>query len=156
MLCQQLIIFGQIKIFFMKSFFLSKYRTSFQTDIAALLMRVGFGFLMIPNHGYPKLIHFFERKDVFVDFMGLGGPTSLALAVFAEFFCSILLIFGLGTRLAVIPLLITIAVIYSQHGWNFLGEQELVTAFLIGYLTIFMLGSGKYSLDFALFGKNKK
>jgi putative oxidoreductase len=105
---------------------------------------------MIPKHGYVKLVEFNERKDDFVDFMGLGGTVSLSLAVFAEFFCSILLVLGLFTRLATIPLLITLLVILNIHDWALFGKYELSTAFLIAYVVILILGPGKYSLDYNL------
>jgi putative oxidoreductase len=116
-------------------------------NLATLILRVGLGVLMIPNHGWAKLSHFAERKEKFMSFMGLGSTVSLGLATFAEFFCSLLLILGLFTRLATIPLLVTIFVILGIHNWKFFGEHELVPAFLFGYLAILLLGPGKFSLD---------
>ncbi len=124
-------------------------------NFAALALRVGFGLLMIPNHGYAKLISFSERKDQFMSFMGLDPSISLGLAIFAEFFCSVLLILGLGTRLATIPLLITAFVILSVHDWELFGKHELVPAFILGYLSILFLGPGKFSLDYLLLRKRR-
>jgi len=123
-------------------------------NLTMLLLRATFGFLMIPKHGYAKLVNFSERKADFMDFMGLGSTLSLSLAVFAEFFCSIFLILGLCTRLATIPLIITTLVIMSVHDWVLLGEHEVVVAFLSAYVAILLLGPGKYSLD-ALITRNK-
>ncbi|WP_080240469.1 DoxX family protein [Spirosoma rigui] len=116
-------------------------------DLAALLLRVGFGFMMSVNHGYVKLMHFHEWKTDFTSFMGLDGSLSLALAIFAELVCSIMLVLGLFTRLALVPLLITMVVIFQAHKWDLLGEGELATSFLIGYLAILAAGPGRYSLD---------
>lgn len=116
-------------------------------NLAMLLLRIGFGLLMIPNHGYAKLVSFSERKNDFMDFMGLGGSLSLSLAIFAEFACSILIILGFFTRLATLPLIITMLVILSVHNWEIFGKHELVPAFLLGYVAILLLGPGKYSLD---------
>jgi len=121
--------------------------TPLSFNLGTLVLRVGFGILMIPGHGYAKLIHFQEYKTDFVDFMGLGMEASLSLAIFAEFFCSILLILGLGTRFMIIPLIFTVLVILSVHSWELIGEHELATAFLVGYLAILILGPGEYSLD---------
>lgn len=116
-------------------------------NLATLLLRLGFGVLMIPNHGWAKLSHFAERKDKFMSFMGLSPAVSLGLATFAEFFCSLLLILGLFTRLATIPLLVTMVVIMNIHHWQMFGEHELAPAFLFGYGAILLLGPGKFSLD---------
>ena len=116
-------------------------------DLAALLLRVGFGFMMSVNHGYVKLMHFHEWKTDFTSFMGLDGSLSLPLAIFAELVCSIMLVLGLFTRLALVPLLITMVVIFQAHHWDLLGEGELATSFLIGYLAILAAGPGRYSLD---------
>lgn len=117
---------------------------------AALVLRLGFGFMMGVNHGYVKLMHFHEWKTDFTRFMGLDGSLSLALAIFAEGVCSILLVLGLFTRLALLPLLIAMAVIFQSHNWDFLGEGEPATSFLIGYLAILTLGPGRYSLDWLI------
>lgn len=135
----------------MKKFFLSASKGTTASNLSALILRLGFGILMIPNHGYIKLVEFNERKDQFMSFLGLGGPVSLSLAIFAELFCSILLIFGLFTRLATIPLLITMLVAFSSHDWQLFGRYELSTAFFIGYLAILASGPGKYSMDYMLF-----
>lgn len=115
-------------------------------NIAALILRVVFGLLMLP-HGWDKLSHFAEKKYKFMNFLGLGSSLSLGLATFAEFFCSILLILGLFTRLATIPLLVTIFVILNLHHWQFYGPHELEPAFLAAFLAILLFGPGKYSLD---------
>jgi len=139
----------------MKKFFLSIQKGTLESNLAAFILRVGFGVLMIPYHGYVKLVEFNERKNDFVDFMGLGGSVSLSLAIFAEFFCSILLIVGLFTRLATVPLLVTTLVIFSAHNWELFGQYELGTAFFIGYLAILALGPGRFSLDYLIFKRRR-
>ncbi|GAB3496545.1 DoxX family protein [Spirosoma knui] len=119
-------------------------------DVAALVLRLGFGFMMSFNHGYVKLMHFHEWKTDFTSFMGLSGSLSLSLAIFAELVCSIMLIVGLFTRLALLPLLVTMVVIFQSHNWDFLGEGELATSFGIGYLAILAVGPGRYSLDYMI------
>ncbi len=139
----------------MKKFFLSVPKGTFSSNLSALILRVGFGVLMIPNHGYVKLVEFSERKNNFISFMDLGSTFSLTLAIFAEFFCSLLLIIGLFTRLAILPLLITTLVIFSVHNWELFGKYELATSFFVAYLAIFFIGPGKFSLDYLLFKKGR-
>ena len=53
---------------------------------------------MLYSHGWRKLLKFFGDDPItFADPIGLGAITSLILTVFAEFFCSILLMLGFGT-----------------------------------------------------------
>lgn len=115
-------------------------------NVGMLVLRLVSGVLMLP-HGWDKLSHFAEKKGRFLNFMGIGSTASLGLATFAEFFCSLLLILGLFTRLATIPLLVTIFVILYVHHWEFGGEHEIVAGFLGIFLAILLMGPGKYSLD---------
>lgn len=114
---------------------------------ASLWLRLGLGLSMIP-HGYEKLIHFSEQKAGFLNLFGLGTTVSLALAIGAEFFCSILLMLGLLTRVVIIPLLCTaLVIVFIAHEGDLLGDGSAGTLFLIGYITSLLLGPGKYSLD---------
>ena len=116
-------------------------------DVALFLLRVGAGLAML-THGWPKLINFSDRMNSFGDPFHIGSPASLALAVFAEFFCSILLIIGYYTRFPVIPLIITMAtVIFLVHWPDPFGKKELPLLFLLSFLAIFFAGPGRYSLD---------
>ncbi|MGI8582268.1 MAG: DoxX family protein [Chitinophagaceae bacterium] len=91
----------------------------------------------------------------FPDPLGVGAPASLAFAVFAEVGCSILILVGLATRLAVIPLIITmlIAAFIILGTQGFL-KQELALIYLLVYITLFVTGSGKYSVDRVIAGNN--
>lgn len=130
----------------MKKLLSTKYSAgAFST--AMLLLRLGVGLLML-NHGYEKLIKFAEMKNSFMNFMGLGSTTSLILVIFAEFFCSILIIIGLFTRLATIPLIITMSVVLFMvtHG-NFFDKGETPSLFLLAYIVLLIVGPGRASVD---------
>lgn len=115
--------------------------------IGLLLLRVVAGVLMMP-HGYAKLAGYGDRKDSFLNFMGLSGPVSLALVVFAEFFCALLVATGLLTRFALIPLIVAMAVaVFRGHGGDVFGDAELPFLYLTIFITLFLAGPGKYSLD---------
>ena len=84
--------------------------------------------------------------------IGLGSELSLFMAVFAEVFCSVLLILGLGTRFAVIPLIITMLVaVFIVHAGDPFGSMEKAVLYLLVYISLLAGGSGKYSLDEKLF-----
>lgn len=116
-------------------------------DVGLFFFRVTVGLLMLP-HGWPKLANFAERMDRFSDPLGIGKVLSLSGAVFAEFFCSVLLILGLFTRAALVPLLFTFAVItFVVHGADPIGEKETPILFLVCYIVLFFTGPGKFSVD---------
>lgn len=118
------------------------------TDFALLLLRVGFGGMMIPAHGYKKLKNFEVLKGEFYSFMGLSSSLSLSLAIFAELFCSVLLILGFMTRLVTIPLMVTMLVAMNMLGWEIVGKNELPFLFFMAYIVIFFAGPGKFSVDY--------
>ena len=116
-------------------------------DIALLITRVAIAFLML-THGLPKISGLSANPVQFMDFLGIGTTASLALTVFAEVVCSLLVLLGLGTRLAVIPLSITMMVAaFHVHIGDPFAKQEMALHFLLVYVVLFILGSGKYSID---------
>ena len=126
---------------------LSTSYTNISFNLATLILRICLGILMIP-HGYDKLVNFAAYKKDFMNFLGTGPTISLALVVFAEFFCSIFLIMGLFTRLVVVVLIIEmLVVIIKSHDMKIFADGEHGALFLAGYLAILLLGAGKASLD---------
>lgn len=117
-------------------------------SFATLILRLGLGIIMLFGHGKDKLLHFSEYSANFSDPFHIGSAASLSLDIFAEFFCSCLVILGLFTRLACIPLIIamSVALFYAQHG-NVFGGGERAAIFLTGYITLLFLGPGKVSVD---------
>jgi putative oxidoreductase len=118
-------------------------------NLMFLLLRVAIGAFML-THGYGKLQTALAGGEIqFMDPFGLGQALSLYLAVFAEFFCSILLIFGFATRLATIPLIITMLVaVLVAHGSDPFEKKEMALHYLLVYVVILVCGAGKYSLDY--------
>lgn len=118
------------------------------TDMASLIMRLGIGSLML-THGLPKFAKLFaDEPIVFASVFGMSQPVSLGLAVFAEVLCSLMIILGIGTRLAIIPLAITMAVAaFYIHGADPFAKQEMAILYLVGLVALFIVGPGKYSVD---------
>ncbi len=118
------------------------------TDYAILLLRVGASSLML-THGIPKLMQFFSGEPIaFASVMGMSMTLSLALAVFAEAFCSVLVLFGIGTRLATIPLIITmLTAVFIIHANDPFANKEMALLYAIIFTVLFLTGGGKYSAD---------
>lgn len=127
-------------------------------DLAALILRIGFGGYMLFGHGLSKLLKLTSGAEVkFYSFLGLSPTFTLSLVVFAEFLACILIIIGYKTRLAALPLIFTmlIAGFYYHSGDSWFmqqaaegeGSKEPAFIYLIGFVSIYLLGSGKYSID---------
>ena len=119
---------------------------SFSTGM--FLLRVTSGSLMLVDHGLDKLMHFSEKAARFSDPFHIGSTTSLALVVFAEFFCAAFIVLGLFTRLAAIPLIIAMGVaLFVAHKGEFFGQGESAGLYMVIFLCILIMGPGKFSLD---------
>jgi putative oxidoreductase len=131
------------------------FMTERRDDLGLLILRVGVSLGML-SHGYPKFLALISGNPIkFADPIGIGMTASLALAVFSEFICSILLIVGYKTRLASIPLAITMFVAaFVIHAQDPFGRKEKAILYLLTYIVIFLLGAGRLSLD-TMFGKKK-
>ena len=118
------------------------------TNIGLLVLRIGAGGLMLTAHGWGKLMSYGERMDSFPDPLGVSSPVSLALVVGAEFFCAGAIVVGAFTRLACIPLIITMLVaafiIHADDPWN---KKEFALLYVVPYLGLFFTGGGSFSVD---------
>jgi len=123
-------------------------------NYALLFLRIAIGVMML-THGWGKLVTLFGNDPIqFADPFGMGPAASLGLSVFAEVFCSILLIFGFLTRFAAITLIINMstAVIFAHAADPFSGK-EMALLYLTVSVTILSAGAGKFSLDNLLYNK---
>lgn len=119
---------------------------AWSTDAGLLILRLSCGLMAL--HGWDKFVDFSSEAADFPDPFHIGSPISKGLTVFAELFCTLLLLIGLYTRLALIPLVICLFVIvFVIHGEDPLGDKEHAILYLAPYLTLMLTGPGKYSLD---------
>ena len=122
-------------------------------NFALLIFRIGVSAMMI-THGWGKFYKVINGDFRFGDPLGIGVEASLILAAFGEFICSCLVILGLTTRFATIPLMITMLVAWQiSHADDPFSTQEKSVFYLLSFLFILITGPGKYSLDQKLFGK---
>jgi putative oxidoreductase len=119
---------------------------SWSVDLALLLLRIACAFMIL--HGWSKFIDFSDGVAEWPDPFHVGPVASKGLTVFAELFCTIFVVIGLFTRFALIPLIICMVVIvFVVHSGDPFGDKESGLIYLLMYLTLFLTGPGKYSLD---------
>lgn len=124
---------------------------SLNHDLTALFLRLIIGGFFV-YYGYQKIQMWDQLKTMFPDYTGLGQAGSLGLVIFAEFGCGLLLILGFLTRLAVFPIAITMSVAYFvAHAHDQFKDKQIVLLYLLLCSVVFLLGSGRYSLDHYIF-----
>lgn len=132
------------------------YTTSLSQNsmsIVSLILRLVAGGAML-SHGIPKLMAFSELSQSFPDPLGIGSLISLLMALGAEVGCSLLLILGLFTRLALFPLFFTMMMaFFIIHGNDPFAVKELALMYMTIYVAIFAIGAGRYSIDKLIFKK---
>lgn len=130
-----------------------------------LLLRLGFGGYML-THGWGKLQMLLAGNgDKFPDPIGLGNEVSLFAAVGAEFVCSILVMFGVFTRISAVPVAFTMIVaafvIHGGDPWTMsegarlfkeklaesASSKEAALLYAIPFLALIFTGGGHYSFD---------
>lgn len=131
-------------------------RRELLSSIGLLILRLGIGGYML-THGWAKLQMLQAGAfDKFGDPIGIGGGPSLVLVVVAEFICALLVMVGLATRLAAVPVVIAMGVaafvVHAADPWT-LGagaSKEPALLFLIPFLTLIFTGPGQFSLDYLI------
>lgn len=123
-------------------------------NIGLLLLQVAASCFML-THAWPKFSQLLAGREIrFGDPIGIGATASLVLAVFAESFCSVLVTIVFGTRLATIPLMVTMCVAgFIGMGDAPFTRKELALLYLVIYIFLFISGAGKYSVDEMIYQK---
>lgn len=116
-------------------------------SLLILAVRLVFGVLFF-IHGIDKLMNFSALSETYPSVLGLGSYTTLMLAVFTEFCCSLFLIAGLLERIMLIPMIISMGVAFFDIHDAMLPEGELALIYLIVFIILFLTGPGRYSVDY--------
>jgi putative oxidoreductase len=118
-------------------------------SVLILALRVFFGVLFFV-HGMDKMMNFEQLSRHFPSVLGFGSYMSLMLAIFCEFCCSIFLIAGLMQRIILIPMIISMGVAFFDVHDATLPEGELALIYMITFFILFLIGPGRYSLDYLI------
>lgn len=110
-------------------------------------LRIFAGIMML-IHGIDKITDFQNLAGTFPDPLKIGSELSLLLITIAEFGCALMVVLGLFTRVFVIPLIfgMVVAAFFTFPGFS-LEVSELAIMYLIVFISLLILGGGRYSLD---------
>ncbi|MEO5942606.1 MAG: DoxX family protein [Ferruginibacter sp.] len=116
-------------------------------NTAMLVLRLTLG-IMIMHHGYEKLTNFNQTAGFMPSLFGMSNTISAALVIFAEFFCGLFVVIGLFTRLATIPIIITLCVaLFKVHNAHVFAEGERAVIYIGGFIVLLLVGAGRVSID---------
>jgi putative oxidoreductase len=117
-------------------------------NFAMLLQRVVVGLMLLIAHGLPKISNFNEMSRTFFDPFQIGHRNTLLLSIFAEVFCSMLLVLGLFTRIAAFIIVLNLScAVFLYHKGQPLRNVELGIIYLTSVFSILLLGPGRVSVD---------
>lgn len=121
--------------------------TTIFKDLGLAWLRIGASALLL-THGFPKFQRLISGNFEFGDPVGIGAAPTLFLAVLAEFVCPILIILGYKTRwAAVFPTVTMVVAAFIVHAQDAMDVKEKALLFLVAFVSISLLGPGKYSID---------
>ncbi len=120
-------------------------------DSAILFMRIFIGAMML-THGIGKLQNYDAIVNSFPDPFGIGSAVSFAAITFVEVGCSVLIIMGLFTRLATLPLIfgMFVATFIAFPDKSF-AAGELSFIYMGIYIMLLIAGGGRYAIDSFMF-----
>ena len=130
-------------------------------NLGILILRLGIGFMFV-LHGWPKFIggpdKWIKLGEYGMNTIGINFIPSFwgFMAAFSEFFGGIHLILGLFTRFYSFLLLLTMFIAIITHiPDGIIGASHAIESLII-FLSLFLMGGGKYSLDRTIFNTIKK
>ncbi len=114
------------------------------TDSAALFLRIFAGGMLL-SHGIMKIQNWDFLAGSFPPMLGMGSTVSLVMITLVEVGCSIAIICGFLTRLALIPAIFAmlVAVLFGHQG----EFGELPFVYMGMFVALFISGPGMYALD---------
>lgn len=123
-------------------------------SIGKLVLRLTVGVLML-FHGVAKILHQGSLEHIGNNLSNLGIPSAIAYGVYiGEVIAPLMVIAGYKTRIGgliiVVNMIIAVGLVHSGHIFS-LGKHggwmlELQAFYLLGGLSIVLLGSGKFAI----------
>ncbi len=123
----------------------STQQTLPRIDLGLFFLRIAGSLLLLYVHGLPKIVHFSEELTRIEDPFGFGPYFSLIPAIVAEVICPILILFGVATRVACVPIVavLLVAMLVVHPGWS-IAEGQFGWLLLIIFTTLAITGPGAW------------
>lgn len=118
-------------------------------EVGKLVLRLIFAGTLFLNYGFPTFYDLIQGNFEYANPLGIGMGISKILVAFGQFFCAFIIIIGWKTRLACIPLLsIFLVAFFIEHFDDPFEYKELSLLYLGAFLVLFLMGPGKYAVDY--------
>ncbi len=121
-----------------------------------LVLRLFLGINLFLRHGLEKITHYSQMASHFPNPIHIGSHWSLIYSLISDAICSLLLVLGLGTRVAAFIIAVNLGVAFCLvHHYPLMnGRGELILLYLGGVLALVFTGAGNYSLDWKFWGRS--
>lgn len=121
------------------------------SNYSLLFFRIAISVELIVVHGLKKLGIPNGVAEVIPNPYNIPHWINENIALAANLICPILLIFGLFTRLATLPILaVTLSGYFIVHGHDSLLVRDIPFVYSLCFLFLTFMGAGKYSLDYII------
>lgn len=124
-------------------------------SLLILVLRIVFGVLFF-IHGLDKMLNFNTLVNDYPSVLGFGSYMTLMVSIFCEFCCSLFLMAGLLQRLLTVPMIVAMGVAFFDIHDAMMPEGELALIYFIVFIVLFLVGPGRYSVDFLIDMKFQK
>ncbi|AIB42867.1 DoxX family protein [Pseudomonas sp. WCS374] len=122
-------------------------------DFGLLFLRISGAVFLLCVHGLPKLLDFSAQLKLIEDPFHMGATLTLCMAIFAEVLCPLLIIAGVLTRLACLPILflLLVAMVVIHPEWT-IDQAQFGWLLTIIFTSLLIAGPGRLALNGLLAG----
>lgn len=122
-------------------------------DFGLLFLRVSGAVFLLCVHGLPKLLDFNAQLKLIEDPFHMGATLTLCMAIFAEVLCPLLIIAGVLTRLACLPILflLLVALVIVHPEWT-IDQAQFGWLLTIIFTSVLITGPGRFAPNSRLVG----
>lgn len=117
-------------------------------DLGLLFLRASGALFLLFVHGLPKLLDFTAQLALIEDPFHMGATVTLSMAIFAEVLCPLLILVGVLTRLACLPILflLLVALVVVHPDWT-VEQGQFGWLLTLIFTSVLIAGPGRLALN---------